>query len=118
LHISFTSLRKPSPFRGWEPRAHGLEVAGVTLLLKRKGFVINGEAVADENAEKVLSDDLLQLLPGAAGNNAVEGQLRVGEVPEGVSGSPHIPACLVAVEHFAMANFFLQSLVFGGQLGG
>jgi hypothetical protein len=38
-------------------------VVGVTLLLKRRGFVINGEVVADENTEKVLSDDLLQLLP-------------------------------------------------------
>ena len=57
-------------------------------MLKRRGFVINGEAVADENAEKVLSDDLLQLLPGAVGNDAVEGQLRVGEAPEGVSGIP------------------------------
>ena len=93
-------------------------MVGVTLLLKRRGFVINGEAVAYENTEKVLSDDLLQLLPGAVGNDAVEGQLRVGEVPEGVSGSPHIPACIVAVEHFAMANLFLQSLVFGGRLGG
>jgi len=63
-------------------------MVGVTLLLKRRGFVINGEAVADEKAEKVLSDDLLQLLPGAVGNDAVEGQLRVGEAPEGVSGIP------------------------------
>ena len=93
-------------------------MVGVTLLLKRRGFVINGEAVADENTEKVLSDDLLQLLPSAMGNDAVERDLRIGENPEGVSGSPHIPACIVAVEHFAMANLFLQSLVFGGRLGG
>ena len=91
-------------------------MVGAALLLNGRSFIINGETVADEDAGKVLSDDLLQLLPSAMGNDAVERDLRIGENPEGVSGSADIPAGLVAVEDIAMADFSLQSLVFGSKL--
>lgn len=87
-------------------------------MLNGRSFIINGETVADEDAGKVLSDDLLQLLPSAMGNDAVERDLRIGENPEGVSGSVDILAGLIAVEDIAMADFSLQSLVFGSKLGG
>src|SRR5277367_6777739 len=90
---------------------------GVAFLLECRGVVIDRQAVADQDAAEVFSQNVVEEVTAAALSNDIESQQLCGENPQPPTRAGDPPAGLIAMKRRCLAQFYREGVILGFYFG-